>query len=739
MSPISPSHDLLSLLARATAVLHDGGREVRERVYALFDLLHGTFSFHDARLTWWERTEANHTNHTTYHYVASDPDAPPWNNRRTRRVAIAGKMVTDSPGEHNEHNADDANEAQQTTHTAYLGAPIVWNNHLWGILELRADHLDAFSPSFRHVITALLPQLAAALHTDVGSAGELAGQGAKQAQEGGNGLANIPDFFEDLLSLSRLLAQFLRRAREQTQAEVGAVCLVDHERGELVLQTAQGYDFSPPTHYGLARSRTQERWSWETGLAGKAAREGRSLLVRDVSHAQERYPITANITAELAVPIEFRGKTLGVLVLGSPRSTAFGEQELHDTNHLCANVAAAFNRALAYQETLELKTHLSQVFTNMPTGLALLDLNGRVLRANPAWKHTWGLPRTKTNAANGLFHVPIDLVDSLITRFQEPMRFVQACSSMQETPTEVQVISVRLIEPVQDLQILSIPTRDGQGEINGRLWVVNDITREREIDRMKSEFISVVSHELRSPLTSILGYTELLLVREFPPQEQQQFIQTVHDQAERLSGLVEDLLSASRLESGKITLNQWIVPVKQVINSLTTQIGNLERHRLLLHVEEDLPPLYIDRDKVKQVLINLVTNAIKYSPQGGEIEVTVDLPQSGDSAGEAGGTRLPPDHLPGSWMVFSVRDYGIGIASEDLDLIWERFFRVDNTSTRQIGGTGLGLSITRSLVELHGGSIWVESTLGEGSTFFFTLPVATEQMLEEDDDESVDE
>jgi signal transduction histidine kinase len=366
-------------------------------------------------------------------------------------------------------------------------------------------------------------------------------------------------------------------------------------------------------------------------------------------------------------------------------------------------------------------------------------LNGRVLRANPAWKHTWGLPRTKTNAANGLFHVPIDLVDSLITRFQEPMRFVQACSSMQETPTEVQVISVRLIEPVQDLQILSIPTRDGQGEINGRLWVVNDITREREIDRMKSEFISVVSHELRSPLTSILGYTELLLVREFPPQEQQQFIQTVHDQAERLSGLVEDLLSASRLESGKITLNQWIVPVKQVINSLTTQIGNLERHRLLLHVEEDLPPLYIDRDKVKQVLINLVTNAIKYSPQGGEIEVTVDLPQSGDSAGEAGGTRLPPDHLPGSWMVFSVRDYGIGIASEDLDLIWERFFRVDNTSTRQIGGTGLGLSITRSLVELHGGSIWVESTLGEGSTFFFTLPVATEQMLEEDDDESVDE
>jgi signal transduction histidine kinase len=229
-----------------------------------------------------------------------------------------------------------------------------------------------------------------------------------------------------------------------------------------------------------------------------------------------------------------------------------------------------------------------------------------------------------------------------------------------------------------------------------------------------------VSHDLRCRLTSILGYTELLNTREFKPDERREFVQTVFDQANHLSKMVEDLLGFSRLEAGKVMLNQWVVSLRQLMNELVAQLNTLSnRHRLVIDVPPRLPPVYVDRDKVKQVMINLITNAVKYSPRGGEVALVVS---------EAQRDKLPPDHPEGRFVIVGVRDQGIGIAAEDLPRIWERFYRVDNTNTRRIGGTGLGLAITKALVELHGGRIWVDSQVGKGSTFFFTLPVAAEAL-----------
>jgi signal transduction histidine kinase len=181
------------------------------------------------------------------------------------------------------------------------------------------------------------------------------------------------------------------------------------------------------------------------------------------------------------------------------------------------------------------------------------------------------------------------------------------------------------------------------------------------------------------------------------------------------------------MESGRLKLNCWIVEIRRVILELTNQLGQLDRHRLLIHMTDPLPPVYVDRDKIKQVLFNLVTNAIKYSPNGGEIELAV---QATDTESQSA-TLLPEGHPAGEWVIVSVRDQGIGIAEEDIPHVWERFYRVDNSNTRRIGGTGLGLHIARSLVELHGGRIWLESEVGKGSIFFFTLPVATERMKQE--------
>jgi signal transduction histidine kinase len=314
------------------------------------------------------------------------------------------------------------------------------------------------------------------------------------------------------------------------------------------------------------------------------------------------------------------------------------------------------------------------------------------------------------------------MVPLLIQRLADPLGLTEFCTTGQSNPTDIQATTVRLRNPNQELQLLSVPTRDTIGELTGRLLVVSDVTREREADRLKTEFVSVVSHELRTPLTSILGYTELLLAREFAPTEQREFVQTVYNEANHLSQIVEDLLGFSRLEAGTVRLNQWTVSLRQLITELTSQLNIhlSQRHRMVIDMPEKLPPANIDRDKVKQVLYNLLTNAAKYSPRGGQITLVI---------AEAELEMLPADHPQGRFLRISVSDQGLGIPPEDLPRIWDRFYRVDNSNTRRIGGTGLGLSIAKALVELHGGRIWAESVAGKGSTFSFTVPVATERAL----------
>jgi signal transduction histidine kinase len=517
------------------------------------------------------------------------------------------------------------------------------------------------------------------------------------------------------LALNDLLAVLLRWGLDSTGAEAGAISLVDHERGEVVLQIYEGYGRDPFAG-GEIYGEPRRRWSWDVGIAGKVARTGRSILLRDVTHEPDYQPGSPDIRAEMAVPITLEGRTLAVMVLDSPRSAAFGDGEVAFAQTLCAVAPQPLRRALRYQELLESSTQLSQVITSMPVGLALLDIHGRVLRHNPAWPAIWGIDPIDGDTP---FHLPWDLVPLLLARLTDPMALTDFCANGQSSPNEIQTTTIRLRDPHQELDVLSVPTRDSLGQLTGRLWVVSDVTREREADRLKSEFISVVTHELRTPLTSILGYTELLLARDFAPAEQREFVKTVYNEANHLSQIVEDMLGISRLEAGTVKLNQWVVSMRQLIGEMTAQLSHhlSTRHRMVIHIPTLLPPAYVDRDKVKQVLFNLLINAAKYSPRGGEIALSIE---------EA--TDLPPDHPQGRFLVVTVRDQGIGIAPEDLPRIWERFYRVDNTNTRRIGGTGLGLSITRALVELHGGRIWVESTLGQGSAFSFTLPVVADMV-----------
>ena len=235
------------------------------------------------------------------------------------------------------------------------------------------------------------------------------------------------------------------------------------------------------------------------------------------------------------------------------------------------------------------------------------------------------------------------------------------------------------------------------------------IDERRAVERMKDEFISIASHELRTPLTSIMGYVSLLLAGEVGAltEEQQSFLQIVDSNAERLIGLVHELLDMSRIESGRIQLTLHPVDLREVVQAVCTDLRTVSRSKHIATVVQlPLEPIRVQADRARliQVLTNLLSNAYKYSPENTTVTIQGTVQD-------------------GSAQV-NVVDQGIGISESDQAQLFSKFFRADSARRQGIAGTGLGLSITRSLVEMQGGQIWMSSCLGCGSTFSFTLPLA---------------
>ncbi|WP_298819864.1 ATP-binding protein [Chloroflexus sp.] len=721
-----PTTDMLSMVAAASRLLHEE-QPLVQRIHRLFGLLRLATRYRDGRLTCW--LQSARPGATRQQIYSPESWAYPWDDRLTRSVALGGKTITKTIALGSQQPA----EGLPIISAGYLGAPIFWGGRLWGILELRSDDQGRFTSRIIELIDSLKAQLAAAIAQEGSRGAQL--PAPRFASETPPGLTLSPSLRQKIIALNEqldltidlheLLGIILRRALEGSGAEAGAIALVDHEQRELVLQLYEGYEAERAN--AALTGMPRQRWHWDTGLAGQAVRMRRPLLVRDAGR-EPGLPNSLPFRAELAAPIIVHDRALAVLILHSRRANTFSEQVLAFIDALRERVARPLARATSYQSAYETSYHLGQVFSSLPIGLALLDLNGRVIRANPTWHQVWRLPDRLQRPS---FYVGIDLVEHLLTRLADPFRLSEFCDLGQRTPDQVFETSLQLRQPYQELHILSVPTRDSQQQLTGRLWVVSDRTRERESERLKDEFIGIVSHELRTPLTSILGYTEILLNRrDLDEASQNEFLTTVSKEAERLEKLVKDLLDVSRLEAGVVKLNRWAVGLWQIIEELTMQLHTqLVQHKLLINVDPALPPVFADRDKVKQIIFNLLSNAIKYSPEKTEIQLTIRCVEA---------TDLPPGHPVGQWMLITVRDQGIGIAPEDQARLFERFQRVDNSNTRQKSGVGLGLYITRLLVELHGGRIWVQSEVGKGSSFSFTLPLWTALRNELGTDENAD-
>ncbi|MCA8938812.1 MAG: PAS domain-containing protein [Planctomycetes bacterium] len=254
--------------------------------------------------------------------------------------------------------------------------------------------------------------------------------------------------------------------------------------------------------------------------------------------------------------------------------------------------------------------------------------------------------------------------------------------------------------------------RDRQGNPQGHLFLCRDLSlsREvqklREVDALKSEFVNTVSHELKTPLTAILGGLEVLeYFKESFDEETLEMIGVISDGAHRLRDLIFDLLDVSRLEAGRVELRDALTNPKDVIDEALTVQHPHPNHELVVTVPDGIQEVLMDKAKMVQCVTNYVSNAIKYSPEGGRIDIKAEINPA---------TRM---------LIYSVKDSGIGIPPAALKRVWEKFYRVDASYTSQIEGTGLGLVIVQRIAELHGGTVWVESTVGEGSTFFIAIPI----------------
>ena len=231
--------------------------------------------------------------------------------------------------------------------------------------------------------------------------------------------------------------------------------------------------------------------------------------------------------------------------------------------------------------------------------------------------------------------------------------------------------------------------------------------RLKELDRMKSDFLSTAAHELRTPLTSIVGFSEILLKKKLDEERRNRFLKIINEESMSLSALINDLLDVSRIESGRgFKIKKAPTDPRGIIleNVDLFQVQS-DKHIFKVTVPDDLPKIELDKDKIDQVMENLLSNAIKFSPKGGKIAVSLKK----------------ADRL----VKISVSDTGMGIPKKDLPHIFEKFYRAENASMQAIGGTGLGLGIVKYIIESHGGKISVESKLGKGSTFSFTLPIRT--------------
>lgn len=513
--------------------------------------------------------------------------------------------------------------------------------------------------------------------------------------EGGMEVASIQEGDITLRRLVQRIAMIL-------QAEMIVIMFYEQESGELI---------AIPPAYGVEDDKLQHfRIRATQGISGEVFREGRPLLFHDAANderTEKDHVILMRVQNGLSVPLIIEKRddenrivdrtTIGVLhAFNKRKGEDFNDEDVRLLERMAKNVGSIIANLQLYRAVLHEREELMQTFESLTSGLLLISPEGKVTQMNSAARDVLGAPQ---DVLGRWFREVVKLEDLL--------DFMSSGMSGKDTPPFEMTMDLNGMERTYAVQGSQVRGEDGKSL--GFVTIFNDVTNQKNLDKMKSSFVAMASHELRTPLTAIKGFSSTLLeaVDEgiYGAEDQKEFLGIIVSECDRLRRLIDDLLNTARIESGQSLKPNYerfeLVPLLEKVQRVQSQASH--KHKVELEIHDQMPQSIIgDEDKFDQILTNLLNNAIKYS-EGGTI--TIHAWDAGEN------------------IKIGIQDQGIGIPSDQVEKVFERFHRVNNDDNRKIYGTGLGLFLVKHLVEqIHLGHIWAESELGVGSTFYFEVP-----------------
>lgn len=365
--------------------------------------------------------------------------------------------------------------------------------------------------------------------------------------------------------------------------------------------------------------------------------------------------------------------------------------EVHSDDEIGVLTQTFNNMAQTLHDTMQdmeaERNKLNTLFLHMTDGVAAFDAEGRIMHMNPAAEEMLGIA------------------------FSEDLTYDEVLHDVERPDGDGTIMVDYSVEDrTYQLFLATLQTPD---EMQGVLAVIHDVTEQHRLEMTRREFVANVSHELRTPLTSIKSYTETLMDNEnLPVEMRSKFLTVINNESDRMARIVKDLLTLSRLDNGRLDMKMSLFPIGKLMGSVYDAIlfeAKNHNHQLTLELDDPLPEIEADRDRIEQVVVNIVANAVKYTPDGGNIIMAARNVEKG--------------------VEISVTDNGAGIPKEDLPRLFERFYRVDKARSREKGGTGLGLAIAQEIVRFHSGTIRAESQLGVGTRMTVFLPARQDKSV----------
>ena len=639
--------------------------------------------------------------------------------------------------------------SNKTNLYAWIGVPLNAGAETIGTLSLgKRDVSVNYTNEQLNLLQAIADQAAGAI---------IKARLLQESEQRAHQLATLNDMARQLtstLDLEPLLRNILHSATDILNCEAGSLLLVDEQSEELVFRVTVG---------PVAEDLINRRLPPGSGMVGKAVKNRAPLIVNDVQSSSEWFSKTDKQTgfitrALLVVPLQVKENVIGVIeVLNKRDGSSFSQEDEDLLAAFASQAAIAIDNARLYTltdralaERVEELSVMQRIDRELNTSLDISQAMNITLE--------WAMRQSSVNAGlvgatqdDGIRIMASQGYAEELAAFQDgliPLGAIEMGEAINQgipmrrsvrengkagllsnglshivLPIRRETTTIGLIllesispDPCSD-DMLNFLMRLGDHAAiaisNAQLYAAV-----QSANIAKSEFVSFVSHELKNPMTSIKGYTELLAAGAVGPinEAQGNFLSTIRSNVERMATLVSDLADVSRIEAGRLKLDFKALSLKEIIDEITRSMRRQieeKSQQLNIDLTEDIPMVWADRTRLTQILTNLVSNAAKYTPAEGQMMVAAEVsPNQWDPLGAPKVVHI--------W----VKDTGIGINEVDQTKIFQKFFRSEDPKTREAPGTGLGLNITKSLVEMQGGKIWFESEFRKGTTFHFTVPIS---------------